>query len=123
MKRRNRRRNLIDCVRGAVWADLSVGSWKRAAADRPRFPIAAREYALAETHRWNFETALPLHLRGIALDPDAATGYEYLGWYFAAQGRTEEALRLFRLARRLPGASATPRNSDELNGALGGSNP
>lgn len=107
-----------------LWISQSADFGERVILQRPGLAAAVQSYALAETYRWNFEKALPFHLRGIALDPDAATGYEFLAWHFAARGQREEALRLFRLARRLPWArSGTPQSTEELDQALGGSNP
>lgn len=107
-----------------LWISQSAEFGRLVVQQRPRLAAAVQSYALAETYRWNFPRALPLHLRGIALDPDASSGYEFLAWHFAAQGRTDEALRLFRLARRLPWArSGMPQSSEELEQALGGSNP
>ena len=50
------------------------------------------------------QEARPWHLRAIALDPNHAGGYEYLGVHFWVLGKHDEAQRLFRLAQRFPGA-------------------
>ncbi len=89
------------------WAEQCASDWAAVVLQRPYSSEAWREYALAETHRGLSAQSLPYHLRAIALDPDYATSYEYLGYYFRRQGRPEEALRLFRLARSYPGARFT----------------
>lgn len=106
------------------WVRQSSEFGRLVLQQRPYLARAVQGYALVESYRWDFEKALPFHLRGIALDPDSATGYEYLGWYFAAQGRSEEALRLFRMARRFPGATVgTPQTREALDEALQKSTP
>ena len=89
------------------WAESAAVDWSELAARRPAYVVGLQEYALAQTHRGLFAQALPFHLRGIGRDPDYATGYEYLGYYFLRRGSYEEALRLFRLARLLPGAQVS----------------
>ena len=104
---RQRGATLEHLARGP-WAEACVEQWRRFLLQRPFSALGHREYGLAQTHRGLFAEALPFHLRGIALDPDYATGYEYLGYYFLRRERYDEALRLFRLARRLSGATVTP---------------
>jgi len=90
-------------------AESAAESWSELVAQRPGFALGSLEYALAQTHRGLFAEALPFHLRAIGREPDYATGYEYLGYYFLRRERYEEALRLFRLARLLPGAQVSPQ--------------
>jgi tetratricopeptide (TPR) repeat protein len=75
------------------------------------------------SHRGLFEQSLPWHLRAIVLDPDYATPYEYLGYSYLLQGKRAEALRLFRLARRLPGSVSPPQSPEELDRVLERSTP
>lgn len=87
--------------------------WYRRAADffdqairqRPYFGYAWRERALTLDGSEQFWDALSAHLRAIAREPDNARGYEYLALHYWWLGRPDEAERLFRLAKRLPGAS------------------
>lgn len=90
--------------------------WYRRAADRfgeatqwrPYFGYAWRERALALDGCGDSWAALSAHLRAIAREPDNARGYEYLALHYWWLGRPDEAERLFRLARRLPGAALAP---------------
>ena len=86
------------------WYGRSSAYFYEAVRDRPFFPYAWRERALALDYQARFSEALPVHLRAIARDPDHARGYEYLAVHFWRQGRTEEARRLFRLARAMTGS-------------------
>lgn len=105
------------------WAENSSKFWFLSLAARPADPEAVREYALSLSHRGLFEQSLPWHLRAIALDPDYATPYEYLAYSYVRQGKDEEALRLFRLARRLPGSVASPQSREEFDRVFGRSSP
>jgi O-antigen ligase len=105
------------------WAESSSTFWFRSLAARHADPTAAREYALSLSHRGLFEQSLPWHLRAIVLDPDYATPYEYLGYSYLLQGKRAEALRLFRLARRLPGSVSPPQSPEELDRVLERSTP
>ena len=111
-----RRRRGTDPERrsGGPWAEQTASDWRIVVERQPYSAAALREYALAQTHRGLLAESRPFHLRAIARDPDAATGYEYLGYYFLRQRQPEEALRLFLLARRFPGASVTAQEIDEL---------
>lgn len=104
-------------------AESAAQSWSELVVQRPGYASGLQEYALAQTHRGLFAEALPFHLRGIARDPDHATGYEYLGYYFLRRERYEEALRLFRLARLLPGAQISPQEIEQLEEYARGLNP
>ena len=104
----------LDEFSSGPWAEQSAEEWGKLVARQPYSALGHREYALAQTHRGWLEESLPFHLRGIALDPDYATGYEYLGYYFLRLKKYDEALRLFRLARSLPGAVVTPQEITAL---------
>ena len=104
----------LDEFSSGPWAEQSAEEWGKLVARQPYSALGHREYALAQTHRGWLEESLPFHLRGIALDPDYATGYEYLGYYFLRLKQYDEALRLFRLARPLPGAVVTPQDEEYL---------
>ena len=86
------------------WYSRASAYFDEVVRERPFFAYAWREMALALDYQARFSEALPLHLRAIARDPDHARGYEYLAVYFWRQGRTEEARRLFRLARAMTGS-------------------
>ncbi len=86
------------------WYKRAAAYFGEANRERPFFSYAWRERALAFDYLGAYPQALPLHLRAIARDPDHARGYEYLGVYFWRQSRTEEARRLFRLARAMTGS-------------------
>lgn len=80
--------------------------FRAAAQERPLHAQALRDWAAAAD--WSGRPAaevLPVHLRAVARDPDQARSYEYLGLHFWIRGRTEEAIRLLRLAQRLPGST------------------
>lgn len=111
---RRQRGEDIDQVSSGPWAVRTASDWEMVLSRQPYSAAALREYALAQTHRGLFVQSEPFHLRAIARDPDHAAGYEYLGYYFLRQRRPEEALRLFLLARRFPGASVTAQEIDEL---------
>jgi hypothetical protein len=57
------------------------------------------------------------------LDPNSAPGYEYLAEYFMAAKRYEEAVRLLRLSRTLPGAQWSPEKIVEIEEYLRASRP
>ncbi|MEX1009990.1 MAG: O-antigen ligase family protein [Chthoniobacterales bacterium] len=97
-----------------LWAEQCADDWEKVVSQQPYSALALREYALAQTHRGLLAQSLPFHQRAIAVDPDHATGYEYLGYYFLRQKCPEEALRLFRLARTFPGAVVTSQDVAEL---------
>ena len=86
------------------WYRRAAGNLGKAAGQRPYFSYAWRERALALDCLGLYGQALPSHLRAVARDPDHARAYEYLAVHFWRQGRTDEALRLFRVARTLPGS-------------------
>lgn len=86
------------------WYARAGAYFGEATRERPFFAYAWRERALSLDYQSLYAKSLPLHLKAISLDPDHARGYEYLAFYYWRQGRTEEATRLFRLARVLTGS-------------------
>lgn len=102
------------------WYSRAAAYFGEAVRERPFFAYPWRERALALDYLGSHDTALPAHLRSIALDPDHARGYEYLAFYFWRQGRTEEARRLFRLAQTLTGSRLA---ADSLRAIERGENP
>jgi tetratricopeptide (TPR) repeat protein len=86
------------------WYRRAAAYFGEANRERPFFAYAWRERSLALDYLGIYAQALPPHLRAIARDPDHARGYEYLAVHFWRQGRTEEARRLFRLARAMTGS-------------------
>jgi hypothetical protein len=86
------------------WRRLCAAYWEKYLPLRPWTVEAMRGYAYVQASRGNLPTALPFYLRGVALDPNSAQGYEYLAGYFRASQRYEEEDRLLRLSRTLPGA-------------------
>jgi hypothetical protein len=89
----------------SAWYREAAASFGAAARERPWLPYAWREFALASDWSGRTDVSLPWHLRAIGREPDHARGYEYLALHYWKQGRNEEAVRLFRLARRLPGST------------------
>lgn len=88
------------------WYARAADYFRAAAQERPFHAQALREWAVSADWSGRPDAeVLPVHLRAIARDPDQARGYEYLGLHFWSQGRTEEAVRLLRLAQRLPGST------------------
>ena len=59
----------------------------------------------------------------MALDPNSATGYEFLANYFILSQRYEEAARLLRLSRTLPNASVPPEKITEIEDYVRASRP
>ncbi len=86
------------------WYWRAAQYFSEAVRERPFFAYAWREQGLALDSAGKYDRALPAHLRAIARDPDHARGYEYLALHYWRQGRTEEAVRLFRLAQQFPGS-------------------
>lgn len=102
-------------------AERWVGDAGRFVFLRPYSSEGMRAYGLALTHNGRFGEALPFLLRGIALEPDAAAGYEFLGHYYLRKKQYAEALRLYRLARCFPGSSVTPQEIEAWDQYLRGS--
>lgn len=88
----------------AEWWNRASAYFAEANRERPFFAYIWRERALSLDYQKRYAEALPVHLRAIGRDPDHARGYEYLAYYFWAQGKNAEAKRLFRLAQTLPGS-------------------
>jgi hypothetical protein len=105
------------------WRRRCASYWERCLPLRPRTVEAMRGYAFVQALRGNLPIALPFFLRGIALDPNAAPSYEYMARYFMERGRYEEAARLLRLSRTLPGAEVPPAKIVELEDYLRTSRP
>jgi tetratricopeptide (TPR) repeat protein len=103
--------SLVDAVN---WRSRCAAYWGRYLPLRPWTAKAMRGYASVQVARGDFRKALPFYLRGIALDPNSAPSYEYLSDYFVAAGRYEEAARLLRLSRTLPGAEFPPERISEI---------
>lgn len=102
----------------SAWFARSAEAWLQAVRQRPYFAYAWRETALVLDWCRRSEEAQPLHLRAIGRDPHYAAGYEYLGLHLWSIGRPEEAIRLMRLAQKLPGSRLAreflPRIEEEL---------
>ena len=105
------------------WRRWSVAYWEKYLLQRPWTVEAMRGYAFTQASRGYLSLALPFYLRGIALDPNSAPGYEYLAGYFAASKRYEEAARLLRLSRTLPDAQLPPQKITEIEDYLRASHP
>ena len=86
------------------WYRRSADYFGQATRVRPYFGYAWRERALALDWYGRPSTALPVHLRAIAREPDNAGGYEYLAMHYYKLGRWAESERLLSLAERLPGS-------------------
>ena len=112
--------SLIDAVKWRRWC---VAYWEKYLPLRPWTVEAMRGYASVQASRGNLPTALPFNLRGVALDPNSAQGYEYLAGYFMAAKRYEEAVRLLRLSRTLPEAQWPPQTITEIEDYLRASRP
>lgn len=94
----------------AGWYKRSADYFGEVTMRRPMFAHAWRERALALDWCGKPVSALPVHLRAIAMDPYGARSYEYLALHYWKQGRLDEAARLLHLSRQLPG----PRLADEF---------
>lgn len=86
------------------WYARSADCFADAVRERPYFPYALREQALALDWAGQSTAALPIHLRAIGREPGIATGYEYLALHYWTLGRLDEAESLLDLAFHLPGA-------------------
>ena len=105
------------------WRRRCASYWEKYIPLRPWTVEAMRGYAFVQAQRGNLPIALPFFLRGIALDPNAAPSYEYMARYFMERGRYEEAARLLRFSRTLPGAEVPPAKILELEDYLRTSRP
>jgi tetratricopeptide (TPR) repeat protein len=115
-----RAESLVDEVK---WRGRCVAYWERYLPLRPWTVEAMRGYASVRAARGDLPTSLPFYLRGVALDPNSAPGYEYLAGYFMASKRYEEAVRLLRLSRTLPGAQWPAEKIVEIEDYLRASRP
>ncbi len=105
------------------WRRLCAAYWEKYLPLRPWTVEAMRGYASVHAARGYLPTSLPFYLRGVALDPNSAPGYEYLAEYFMASKRYEEAVRLLRLSRTLPGAQWPAEKIVEIEDYLRASRP
>jgi hypothetical protein len=105
------------------WRRLCAAYWEKYLPLRPWTVEAMRGYASVQDSRGDWPPSLPFYLRGIALDPNSAPGYEYLAEYFVGSKRYEEAARLLRLSRTLPGAKNSPERITVLEDYLRASRP
>jgi tetratricopeptide (TPR) repeat protein len=105
------------------WRRRCASYWEKYIPLRPWTVEAMRGYAFVQAQRGNLPIASPFFLRGIALDPNAAPSYEYMARYFMERGRYEDAARLLRLSRTLPGAEVPPAKIVELEDYLRTSRP
>lgn len=88
----------------ADWFGRSADYFGEATRNRPLFAYAWRERALALDWCGKPISALPVHLHAITRAPEGAHAYEYLALHYWKQGRFEEASRLFRLSKGMPGS-------------------
>lgn len=88
----------------AEWFGRSADYFGEVTRRRPFFAYAWRERALALDWCGKPMSALPVHLHAITRDPEGAQAYEYLALHYWKQGRFEEAARLFRMSRGMPGS-------------------
>jgi len=105
------------------WRRRCAAYWEKYLLSQPPTAASAQAYGYVQTARGDNREALPFYLRGIALDPNAAPGYEHLAAYFAAEGRYAEALRLLRLSRTLPGAVVPASRMTKIEDYLRASTP
>jgi len=100
------------------WYSRSAQYFNESVRERPYFAYAQREYARALDLSGGSSRAFPVFLRAIGRDPNNAQGYEYLAMYYLRQGQLEEAARLLRLAKNLPGVIVAYRYSALLEAEL-----
>lgn len=94
-----------DSIERMEWYRRSADDFETVTKLRPHVAYAWRERALALDWYGRPRTALPVHLRAIALEPDNARGYEYLALHYWRMGQPDEAERLLLMAQRLPEAT------------------
>ena len=97
--------------------------WQRCLSLGPWNAEGLRGLGYVQAFRGDLPQSLPLFLRAIALDPNSATGYEFLANYFILSQRYEEAARLLRLSRTLPNASVPPEKITEIEDYVRASRP
>jgi len=86
------------------WYERSTQAWLKVLMLRPHFAYAYREAALTLDWMGKHQDALPLHLRGMALDPQSGLGYEYFGLHYWLRKQYPEAIRLLEYGSMLPGS-------------------
>ncbi len=107
-------RALAGAADEARWYAWSADHFGEAVRQRPLWPEALREYALALDWSHRALMARPYYLRAIARDPDWAVGYEYLALHLWRRGRLDEAERLLHAARRLPGSQRARQYLEDI---------
>ena len=105
------------------WRLRCASYWEKYLPLRPWTVEAMRGYAEVQAERGYLSVALPFYLRGIALDPNSAAGYEYMIQYFMERGRPEEVARLLRISRTLPGSKVSPARLSQIEEYLRSSGP
>jgi hypothetical protein len=105
------------------WRRRCLETWQQCLAVDPWNAEGLRGFGYVQAFRGDLPQSLPFLLRAIALDPNSATGYEFLANYFILGQRYEEAARLLRLSRTLPNASAPPEKLAEIESYLRSSGP
>jgi hypothetical protein len=105
------------------WRRHCLETWQKCLAVDPWNVEGLRGFGYVQAFRGDLPQSLPFLLRAIALDPNSATGYEFLANYFILGNRYEEAARLLRLSRTLPNASAPPEKIAEIESYLRSSGP
>lgn len=105
------------------WRRRCLEYWQKCLAIDPWNVEGLRGFGYVQAFRGDLPQSLPFLLRAIALDPNSATGYEFLANYFILGNRYEEASRLLRLSRTLPNASVPPEKIAEIESYLRSSGP
>ena len=105
------------------WRRRCLEYWQKCLAIDPWNVEGLRGFGYIQAFRGDLPQSLPFLLRAIALDPNSATGYEFLANYFILGNRYEEAARLLRLSRTLPNASVPPEKIAEIESYLRSSGP
>lgn len=96
------------------WRNRCLEYWQRCLSVDAWYAEGLRGFGYVQAVRGDLPQSLPFLLRAIALNPNSATGYEFLANYFILSQRYEEAARLLRLSRTLPNASVPPENITEI---------
>jgi len=96
------------------WRRRCLETWQQCLAIDPWNVEALRGFGYVQAIRGDLPQSLPFLLRAVGLDPNSATGYEFLANYFILGNRYEEAARLLRLSRTLPNASVPPEKIAEI---------
>ena len=96
------------------WRRRCLETWQKCLAIDPWNVEALRGFGCVQAIRGDLPQSLPFLLRAVGLDPNSATGYEFLASYFILGNRYEEAARLLRLSRTLPNASVPPEKIAEI---------